>query len=308
MRVDDVNGYSIVGEIGSGGMSIVYLARDRRTGRDVVVKRLKDEFSNDSEFVSRFRQAADIMRQLEHPHLARAIDYVEENGNCMLVEEYLPGGSLSDLIDRHEEISEKDALIWCRDSLRAVDYAHRHGVVHRDLKPGNLMFDGDRSIKVTDFGIAKAFGGPRLTRTRAEMGTPAYMSPEQIRQPATVYHLTDVYSMGIVLYELLTRTVPFEKDSDFDTKEAVVKDPPPPPRRFNPEISLELEKIILKAIHKNPERRFGGCAEFATHLDSYLKGTPIKSGGIKQWIREHPWQTALIFVGLFIVIVLAANS
>ena len=297
MRYGDyANGYVILDKIGEGGMSVVYLARDPQHRTKVVVKQLKEQLATDVEFVARFRQAASIMRALHHPNLASVMNYIEQDGNCLVVEEYLPGGSLADLMDRGERIPEAQALAWCRDVLRGVDHAHQNGVVHRDLKPGNLMLDAHGAIKVTDFGIARAFGGPRLTRTRAEMGTPSYMSPEQIRNPEKAYHLTDVYSMGVVLYELLTRRIPFERDSDFDTKQAVVKDPPPPPRHLNPNISIELEGIILKALRKDPSKRYGGCSEFAHRIDSYLRGVPPVEPGIMEWMRAHPWKVALVLL------------
>jgi len=303
---DHANGYVILSEIGEGGMSIVYLARNRQHGNKVVVKQLKDQLATDTEFVGRFRQAATIMRELRHPNLASVITYIEKSGDCLMVEEFLPGGSLADLIDRGETISEHQALSWCRDVLRAVDYAHQNGVVHRDLKPGNLMLDDHGTIKVTDFGIAKAFGGPRLTRTRAEMGTAAYMSPEQIRNPQKAYHLTDVYSMGVVLYELLTLRVPFQRDSDFNTKQAVVKEPPPLPRDLNPNISKELEGIVLKALRKDPSQRYGGCAEFASRIDFYLKGVPPVTRGPAEWVRERTWKAALlVLVAVFAFLVFA---
>jgi serine/threonine protein kinase len=171
-----------------------------------------------------------------------------------------------------------------------------------------MMFDAEGTIKITDFGIAKVFGSPRLTRTRSEMGTPAYMSPEQIRFPQDAYHLTDVYSMGVVLYEMLTGKLPFERDGDFDTKQAVIREPPFPPQRHNPNISDELEEIVLKALEKDPAQRYGGCAEFAARIETYLRGeTPPQ--GLSGWIRGHPkTAAALVAVVTFLLFVLAGSA
>jgi serine/threonine-protein kinase len=307
-RIDGY-GYVIQGRIGEGGMSVVYLARNR-TGREVAVKRLKDEYASDPEFVRRFELEAEILGTLQNPHVAQIVEYIPRPGEFLLVEEYLSGGSLADKMD-DGPIPEKQALAWCHDALLGVDSAHQKGILHRDLKPGNLMFDERDNIKVTDFGIAKVFGGPRLTKTRSEMGTPAYMSPEQIRSPDKAYHLTDVYSMGVVLYELLTGRVPFERDGDFDTKQAVVKEPPPPPRQHNPAISKDLEKIVLKALEKNQARRYGGCAEFASQIESYLRGQPVPFS-FKDWIREHQRLTAallaIVTLLVFVLIRAAVNA
>jgi serine/threonine-protein kinase len=301
-----INGYYIVRLIGEGGMSEVYLARDKQ-GSEVAVKRLKDEYASDPGFVMRFKQEADILRTLRDPHVAQFINYIPRNGEFFLVEEYLPGGSLAERIDAGP-IPEKQALLWCRDALLGVNSAHQLGILHRDLKPGNLMFDRQGNIKVTDFGIAKVFGNPRLTKTRSEMGTPAYMSPEQIRSPEQAYHLTDVWSMGVVLYELLTGKVPFERGGDFDTKHAVVNEAPPPPRQFNQAIRKELERIVLKALEKEQEDRYGGCGEFASKIDEYLRGE--RAGmPFSEWIRAHPRLTAaLMAMATFLVIVLIAAA
>lgn len=302
-----IDGYVIRRKIGEGGMSDVYLAMDRREGTTVVLKRLKDEFASDRDFVARFQQEAEIMEKLQHPNVARVLGYIEHNGECLLVEEYLAGGSLADRIAAGEQFSQAEALAWCRDALLGIDCAHRDGILHRDLKPGNLMFDGENHIKITDFGIAKVFGGPRLTKTRSEMGTPAYMSPEQIQMPHKAYHLSDVYSMGVVLYQLLTYKLPFERDTDFDTKQAVVKEPPPPPRTLNPNVSVALQRIVLKAMHKNPSRRYGGCAEFAANIDAYLRGE-APAFVFREWVREHPvFSGIMAFFGVvFLMLVLAA--
>jgi serine/threonine-protein kinase len=269
---EEVGCYIIQDYLDSGGMSKVFRARHKTEDTPVVVKEMIDQLQFDSQLVDRFVQSAKIMHQLRHPHLARVLDLIEQSGRYYVVEEYLPGGSLANITDRKDPISEQQALQWCRDALRGVDYAHQNGIIHRDLKPGNMMLDGEGKVKVTDFGIAKAFGGPRLTKTGAEMGTPAYMSPEQIRSPHHVDHLTDVYSMGVVLYELLTGEIPFGGETEFSIKEKVVREPPVPLRQRNAAISARAESLVLKAMQKDPSLRFGGCNEFALAIDAILTG------------------------------------
>src|SRR5262249_48915782 len=154
---------------------------------------------------------AEILQSLRHPHLARVFDVLPLEGKHYIIQEYLSGGSLADLLRDRRSYSEQEAIRWCCDALWAMDYAHQSGIVHRDLKPSNLMLDDQRQVCVIDFGIARAFGEKRLTRTSdGSIGTLEYMSPEQILTPNQVDHLTDVYSMGIVLYELLSGSVPFD--------------------------------------------------------------------------------------------------
>jgi tRNA A-37 threonylcarbamoyl transferase component Bud32 len=298
---EQIGDYIIVRQIGEGGMSVVYLAEHKETGAPAVVKRLRQQLALEEQLVRYFVQGARIMHELRHPHLAAVYDYIEHGDRYFMVEEYLSGGSLADLLDKGEPISEKQALIWCRDALRAVDYAHQSGIVHRDLKPGNLMLNQERQVKVTDFGIARVFGGPRLTKTGDEKGTPLYMSPEQIRTPDKVDHSTDVYSMGVVLYELLTRHVPFEGESEFDIKQAVVREPPPPPRQLNRSISRDAERIVLKALQKRPENRFTGCGDFALHIDRCLSSGKGPVWNPLEWIKEH----RRIAAGLLVVLLAA---
>ena len=284
---EQIGDYIIVRQIGEGGMSVVYLAEHKEHGTLAVVKRLRQQLALNEQLVKYFVQGARIMHELRHPHLAAVYDYIEHGDRYFMVEEYLSGGSLADLLDKGEPISEEQALRWCRDALRAVDYANQSGIVHRDLKPGNLMLNQEREVKVTDFGIARVFGGPRLTKTGDEKGTPLYMSPEQIRTPDKVDHLSDVYSMGVVLYELLTRRVPFEGEAEFDIKQAVVLEPPVPPRQLNRSISRDAERIVLKALQKRPENRFSGCGEFAVHIDRCLASGRGRVRNPLEWIKEH---------------------
>ena len=299
---EQIGDYIIIRQIGEGGMSVVYLAEHKEHRTQAVVKHLRQQLALSEQLVKYFVQGARIMHELRHPHLAAVFDYVEDGDRYFMVEEYLSGGSLADLLDKGEPISEAEALRWCRDALRAVDYAHQSGIVHRDLKPGNLMLNQKREVKVTDFGIARVFGGPRLTKTGDEKGTPLYMSPEQIRTPDKVDHLTDVYSMGVVLYELLTRRLPFDGESEFDVKQAVVLNPPAPPRQLNRSISREVDRIVMKAMEKRPENRFSGCGEFALHIDRHLSSSGSSSlRNVLDRIKQH----GRVAAGL-IVLLLAA--
>lgn len=288
-RIDD---YTIVAKIGEGGMSVVYVAAHTSDRTRVVVKELKDEHRFDQQLVDRFLREAAILQELRHPHLARVFACLERDGKYYMIQEYLSGGSLADLMRDRAPYSESDALRWCRDALRAMNYAHENGIVHRDLKPSNLMLDDQRQIRVIDFGIARTFGDARLTRTGdGTLGTAEYMSPEQILSPDKIDHLTDVYSMGIVLYELLSGAVPFEGETPFAVQEKITRHTPPPLRQLgrgvvpmNPRstgIDAKLAKIVFRAIEKRPQRRFGGCAEFALHLDRYVRGESRPS-----WIRR----------------------
>ena len=275
-----IGDYTIVSWIGEGGMSEVYLAEDG-AGDRVVVKRLKEQHRHDSQLVERFIRGADILQELRHPHLARVYACFEHGGQFVMVEEHLSGGSLANLIDEHRPYSEEEALRWCRDALRALDYAHQYAIVHRDLKPSNLMLDARRQVKVIDFGIARVFGEARITQMRdAAPGTLAYMSPEQILDPDEVRHQTDVYSMGIVLYELLSGDVPFKGKTDFEIKKNITSRPAPPIKRrapgmapMNPRkagLDPRVAKIVMQAIEKSTEQRLGGCRDFALELEEVL--------------------------------------
>jgi TonB family protein len=268
---DQIGSYTIVSEIGGGGMSLVYLADDATTGARVVVKQLREQYAFDTQLVDRFLRGATAVKDLRHPHLARVLEWRQEKGRFYTVEEYLSGGSLADLL-KNGPPSQTDALTWCRDALRALNYVHEFGIVHRDIKPSNLMLDEHRNVRVIDFGIARVFGDKRLTRTGdGAIGTACYMSPEQIRTLDEVDHLTDVYAAGVVLYELLTGSVPFDGPTDFAIKEKIIHQSPPPMAMLKPGIDPALEKIVFKAMAKAPKQRHGGCGEFAIAIDRYLK-------------------------------------
>ncbi len=264
MLGQEIGNWRIESKLGEGGMGTVYLARHKTLEMPVALKVLAHTLSRDDKFRERFIREARAQAQLRHPGIAQVMDFIEQGEDLFLVIEYLPGGTLAERLERNPKITPMTALSWTEQALSALDYAHQRGVIHRDVKPSNLMFDEAGRPKVVDFGIALTLDGRRLTTT-GTLGTPHYMSPEQIRQK-DVDHRTDVYAMGVVLYELLAGRPPFDAASDFDVRLAQVSDPPKPLREQNPEIPEELEAIVLKALAKNPNERYAGCGEFARAL------------------------------------------
>jgi phosphate transport system substrate-binding protein len=273
---DTVIGNWIVDRLlGQGGMGKVYLARHRHLNTLAALKVLNPSLTHDESFRSRFLQEAQTQSQLEHPNIARVIDYIEHEGQYYLVAEYVPGGTLADVIHNSgAPIDVMRALAWTKQALSALDYAHQRGVIHRDVKPSNIMFDAAGNVKVLDFGVALVMGGRRLTSAGVTLGTPEYMSPEQITQPLNVDHRTDVYSTGIVLYEMLTGRAPFHGDTDFAVKAAQVSEPPPPLGQINPAIPPAVEQVVMRAIAKDPNQRYSGCGEFIVALDRLFAPAP----------------------------------
>jgi len=259
-------------KLGEGGMGEVYLARHNTLGSLAAIKLLPPALTNDQEFSKRFFEEAKTQARLKHSYIAQVIDCIAENGQLFLVMEYLEGGTLADVIEKNKSgIEEKQALKWIKQVLDALNYAHQNGVIHRDIKPTNIMLDKHRDAKVLDFGIALEMTADRKTKTGVSIGTPHYMSPEQIRTPKRVDHRIDVYSTSIVLYEMLTGKVPFDGNSDFDIREAQVRNNPLPLKQLNPNISPELEEIVLKGLAKDPNQRYSGCGEFLQVIENYEK-------------------------------------
>ena len=255
--------YRIITQIGQGGMATVYKAYQPSMDRHVAIKVLPSQLAESKEFVKRFQQEARIIARLEHPHILPVFDYGESDGVAYFVMRYLEAGTLKDrmVARRPLPVNEIDRIFT--QLTDALSYAHGHGVVHRDLKPANALVDSQGNLFLTDFGIAKLLesASPRLTQTDAIMGTPAYISPEQA-QARTVDQRSDIYSLGIILYEMVTGQVPFEAETPLAIILKHVSDPLPPPSLIKKDISPSLEQVILKALAKDPEDRFETAAEF----------------------------------------------
>src|SRR5215210_3668696 len=266
--------YRVLNRLGSGGMADVYCAEDTQLGRKVAVKLLYRRFAEDSEFVERFRREASSAAGLQHPNIVGVFDRGEWDGTYYIAMEYLKGHTLKQLVREHGAMPPDLAVDITIQVLRAAKFAHKRGVVHRDIKPHNVILDEEGRAKVTDFGIARA-GASDMTETGSIMGTAQYLSPEQA-QGQPVSPRSDLYSIGVMLYELLTGRVPFEAESPVTIALKHVSEPPIPPAELNPAIPPALEAVVLRALEKEPARRFADADEFAAALlDARAKPTVV---------------------------------
>src|SRR3954465_5779453 len=258
--------YRVVSRIGSGGVADVYCAEDTHLGRQVALKVLHRRFAEDQEFVERFRREASAAAGLQHPNVVQVFDRGEWEGTYYIAMEFLDGRSLKELVREDAPLPATLAVDITIQVLRAARFAHRRGIIHRDIKPHNVIVDREGRVKVTDFGIARA-GASDMTETGAIMGTAAYLSPEQAQGHA-VSASSDLYSVGILLYELLTGRVPFDAESAVTIALKQVSEAPVAPRAINPEVSPELEDVVLRALQKDPARRFTDADEFIAALEA----------------------------------------
>jgi serine/threonine-protein kinase len=265
--------YRVVRKLGSGGMADVYLAEDEELGRRVAIKILNDRHANDEQFVERFRREAKNAAGLSHPNIVSIYDRGEAEGTYYIAMEYLDGRSLKELVVARGPLPIADAIAFTRQVLTALRFAHKKGVVHRDIKPHNVMADADGRLKVTDFGIARA-GASQMTEAGSIIGTAQYLSPEQARG-AAVDQRSDLYSIGVVLYEMLTGTVPFTGETPVEIAMRHLSDTPQPPSTKRPEIPPDLDMIVLRALAKNPDDRFQTAEEMDAELERVAGGGAV---------------------------------
>ena len=263
--------YRILRKLGSGGMANVYLAEDEVLGRRVAIKILNDRHAGDDQFVERFRREAKNAASLSHPNIVSIYDRGEAEGTYYIAMEVIEGRSLKELILTRGPLPIAQAVAYTLEMLEALRFAHRHGIIHRDIKPHNILI-GER-LKVTDFGIARA-GASQMTEAGSIMGTAQYLSPEQARG-APVTASSDLYSVGIVLYEMLTGKVPFTGDSAIEIAMKHLNELPKPPSKIRPEVSEELDQVVLRALAKAPEDRYQTAEDFAEDLHRVEAGLPL---------------------------------
>jgi eukaryotic-like serine/threonine-protein kinase len=268
------NRYRVLRRIGSGGMADVWLAEDTHLQRQVALKVLHRRYLQDAEFVGRFQREAEHAAGLQHPNIVAVFDRGSDDGVNYIAMRYVQGPTLKELIDRGLSPDQAAALV--RQVLEGARFAHRNGIVHRDLKPQNVIVDEEGKAVVTDFGIARA-GISDITQTGSVMGTPQYLSPEQA-QGFEVTPVSDLYSIGVILYEALTRRVPFEADSAVAVAMKQVSEVPQRPSSINPAVSPALDAVVMRALEKEPGQRFQSADAFIAALDAALKDPGVAQG------------------------------
>ena len=265
-RGDRIDHYRVDRLVVRGGMASVFRGTDIRSGDPVAIKIPHPEMESDVLFFDRFQREAEIGRKLDHPGVVKVLDH-EDSGRVCMVMEWAEGRPLREILDEEKRLSPERALRIALHICDALDYIHSHGVVHRDLKPDNIMVDAADRIKLLDFGIAGKAGARRLTfaKLTKAMGTPDYVSPEQVKGKRGDAR-SDVYSLGVMLYEMLTGEVPFRGPNALASLSQRLIANPVPPRELNPELSPQLQEILYRALERDPHHRYASAHEFAWDL------------------------------------------
>ena len=265
--------YKIIRKLGAGGMADVYLAEDQELGRRVAIKILNDRHAADDQFIERFRREAKNAAGLSHPNIVSIYDRGEAEGTYYIAMEYLDGRSLKELIVARGSAPVRTSVEYTRQILAALSAAHRQGIVHRDIKPHNVLVGPEGRLKVTDFGIARS-GASQMTEVGSIIGTAQYLSPEQARG-SQVDQTSDVYSVGVVLYELLTGQVPFTGDTPLEIAMKHLSEIPKPPSELRSDVPHDLDMVVLRALAKDPSERYQSAEEMDADLDRILQGLPV---------------------------------
>ena len=307
----ELGGYKILNEVGRGGMGVVYKAFDTKLKRIVALKVLRNLVHSDASELDRFLGEATAAAQMDHPNIISVFEIEKDAEAPFVVLEFASGGALNDRIDGTPFAAEKAAQLILT-LAEAIHAAHEKGIVHRDLKPGNVVFTGNDEVKITDFGLAKWIDeASDLTKSGEMVGTPSYMAPEQVAgKSGVITARTDVYALGVILYELLTGRPPFTGSSSINTILHVMEDDPVPPNKLQSEIGHDLNTICLKCLEKEPEKRYETAAQLAADLQAYLEDRPITARRpstverSRKWIRRHPATSGFLAVATLVVLAL----
>lgn len=318
------NRYRILEIVGEGGMALVYKAEDTLLNREVAIKVLRPQYASDAEFVERFRREAQSAASLSHPNVVNIYDVGRQNDVDYIVMEYVRGVDLKEIIRREAPLSVGRTLDITRQIAEALHHAHQNNIVHRDIKPHNILMTHDGRVKVTDFGIARAASVSSVTQTGVVMGSVQYFSPEQARG-VTVGQSSDLYSLGCVMYELLTGNVPFKGDTPIAVALKHIQENPVPPRQIRPGIPVAVESIVMKALEKTKERRYESASEMVRDIlrvegryeapaGDELEATQVMSKVETPVRRGLPWwliamlAVVLPFIGLLVYLLLPQTT
>ncbi|MDQ3792425.1 MAG: protein kinase, partial [Actinomycetota bacterium] len=279
--------YEPGGLLGGGGMAEVYLAHDEILARDVALKVLRGQYANDDGFVERFRREAKNAAALNHPNIVQVYDQGSTgDGTYYIAMEYVPGGTLAERIKREGPLDPREAAGIAARVAEALAVAHARGIVHRDIKPQNVLLTASGGAKVADFGIARAASAQTVTETSLILGTASYMSPEQVRGER-VGPESDLYSLGVVLYEMLTGEPPYSADNPLATAMKHLEEPPRHPREANPAVPESLDALTVRLLAKSPEDRYASAAELAEDLGRVRDGLPPLAAGLGAQTTER---------------------
>ena len=295
--------YEVIEELGKGGMGRVYKALDKEINEEVAIKLLKPEIASDESTVERFRNELKFARKISHKNVCRMYHLSKEEETPYITMEYVPGEDLKSLVKRKGKLTDEEAISTAKQVWEGLVEAHRLGVVHRDLKPQNIMIDKEGDAKIMDFGIARSVEAPGVTQTGVMIGTPDYISPEQA-EGEEADHRADIYSLGVILYEMVTGSLPFKGDTALSVALKHKSKLPSDPKKLNPKISEDLSRLILICREKDRERRYQTAGELLSELDKIEKGIPLAKRILLKRRLEIKWKSILLYVGVPLLLIL----